>query len=532
MDVIGAHFANINNKPHDNNRPKLNNIINKEIDIFKSRTENERKMNITLCEFNNENTADDPKPQTKYEHYFINTYNLNKKFRKLNNKKSFGLDKIPNIILKHLPQNIIYNYTVIFNNLLNYSLFPDIWKTAKVVAILKKNKNKEIPESYRPISLLPNISKIFETVINDRIISFCKKNNVIPECQFGFQRQLSTIHALNRLTSDINWAFNSKKCLGALLIDLEKAFDTVWLDGLLFKLIKKEFPNYLIKLIWSMISDRSLITASEDIYSKNTFKIYKGLQQGTVNSPILFNIYTSDILKSFNLNQPNNPQAIAFADDLIVYSANSWPSKIQETLQSVFHRLEFYFKTWKLSINLNKCETILFRFSLQYANSNVKKNYKTFKIESSRNNTEAKIIPHKNIVKYLGINLDERLHYRMHIDIQLKKAVQIFMGLKKLFYSKYLHPEVKLIRYQLLVRPIITYGCPIWYNISASLMEKIRIFERTCLRACLNMNRSAESDYTKYIRNEILYNKANTPRIDNFMVALTREHFLQASKIL
>ena len=63
-------------------------------------------------------------------------------------------------------------------------------------------------------------------------------------------------------------------------------------------------------------------------------------------------------------------------------------------------------------------------------------------------------------------------------------------------------------------------------------MKKIRIFERTCLRACLNMNRAAKSDYTKYLRNEILYNKANTPRIDNFMITLTREHFLQTIKIL
>lgn len=109
--------------------------------------------------------------------------------------------------------NIIYNYTIIFNNLLNYSLFPDSWKKAKVVAILKKNKDIESPASYRPISLLPNISKIFEIIINDRIARFCKENDIIPECQFGFQPRHSTIHALNRLTSDINWALNNKQCV-------------------------------------------------------------------------------------------------------------------------------------------------------------------------------------------------------------------------------------------------------------------------------------------------------------------------------
>jgi len=79
-------------------------------------------------------------------------------------------------------------------------------------------------------------------------------------------------------------------------------------------------------------------------------------------------------------------------------------------------------------------------------------------IESSKKNNSMKNIPHKNIVKYLGINLDERLH-KTHIDIQLKKATQSFMSLKRLFYSKYLHSEVKLICYQLLVRPHTVVLC-------------------------------------------------------------------------
>ena len=76
-----------------------------------------------------------------------------------------------------------------------------------------------------------------------------------------------------------------------------------------------------------MIFERSFIIIGEETYFKNTFIINNGLQQDTINSPILF--YTSDLLKMFSLNQPNNPRAIAFADDLIVYSADSWSSKIQ-----------------------------------------------------------------------------------------------------------------------------------------------------------------------------------------------------------
>lgn len=280
-----------------------------------------------------------------------------------------------------------------------------------------------------------------------------------------------------------------------------------------------------------MISNRSLLVACNERHSRNTYKINNGLQQGTVNSPILFNIYTSDLLKMFELNQPKKVQAIAFADDLIVYIADEWPSRIQQELQSIFRKLEFYYETWKLKINIDKCKTILFRTTLGYANRNVRKNYKTFAIESTPKNNIAEKIPHKNIVKYLGINLDERLHYKTHVEIQLKKALNRFMQLRRLFYSKQLHPEIKIICYQLLIRPIITYGCPIWYNISASLMERIRLFERKCLRASLNMNRTEDSDYMKYIKNQTLYNKAKIPRIDNFIIDLTRKHFLKASNI-
>jgi len=236
LNVIGAHFASINNKKTANNRPQLNKLINSEVNAFKDKILLERANNITLCTFNGDNVADNPSIEGDFNNYFINYHDLNIKFKQLNNKKSFGLNKIPNIVFKKIPPNLIFNYVILFNNLLNYSLFPETWK---VVAILKKDKNKNMPTSYRPISLLPNISKVFETIINDKTVHFFNINDIIPESQFGFRHNHSTVHAINKVTSDINWALNSKKCLGACIIDLEKAFDTIWSDGLLYKLIKK-----------------------------------------------------------------------------------------------------------------------------------------------------------------------------------------------------------------------------------------------------------------------------------------------------
>lgn len=113
----------------------------------------------------------------------------------------------------------------------------------------------------------------------------------------------------------------------ACLIDLEKAFDSVWLKGLFYKLSKKGFSRYVIRMIWSMMQNRTFVTVSNTAQSSISFNIEEGLQQGTVNSPLLFNIYNADILNLFSLNARNNNYAIAFADDLLVYCAEEQPKK-------------------------------------------------------------------------------------------------------------------------------------------------------------------------------------------------------------
>lgn len=103
-----------------------------------------------------------------------------------------------------MPINIITDFTIIFNNLLNHAHFPKCWKKAKILLIHKKGKDKWDPNNYRPISLLSNIGKVFERIINDRILIICKSGNIIPENQYGFVRHHSTVHAINKLSMDVN----------------------------------------------------------------------------------------------------------------------------------------------------------------------------------------------------------------------------------------------------------------------------------------------------------------------------------------
>lgn len=170
---------------------------------------------------------------------------------------SSGLDGIPNIILKNLPEKTMQDYCTLFNNMINNSYFPNIWKKAKVVVIPKKDKDITNPRNLRPISLLPNISKIFEMCINNTISTTCKNNDLISDRQFGFKHKHSTINAINLLVSDINWNWNKKLCTGACLIDMEKAFDTIWIPGLIHKLINFKYPMTLVILIYNMKANKN-----------------------------------------------------------------------------------------------------------------------------------------------------------------------------------------------------------------------------------------------------------------------------------
>lgn len=105
-----------------------------------------------------------------------------------------------------------------------------------------------------------------------------------------------------------------------------------------------------------------------------------------------------------------------------------------------------------------------------------------------------------------------------------------FGSLKSLFFSKHLEPKVKVLAYTAIVRPILTYGCPIWYNISPHYMEKLRIFERKCLRTCLNKRFRVINEVVKYYKNKETYDLANIHRVDVQILRQTRKHIQRSAE--
>ncbi|GFW81552.1 probable RNA-directed DNA polymerase from transposon BS [Trichonephila clavipes] len=250
-------------------------------------------------------------------------------------------------MIKKLPLKAILTLIFLINKILKLRHFPNSWKNAIIFPIKKPGKNNHQPTSYRPICLLSSLSKITEHIILNRINTFISDSNFINPNQFGFTKRLSTCHPLLRLTEKIASGFQRGRSTGAVFLDIQKAFDRVWIGGLIYKLITNNFPPALIHLINSYLTNRSYQVRVKDSLS-NVYKVNLGAPQGSLLGPIIFNIYINDI--------PTHPQTSLniYADDTAIATTFKNHKSITKHLNNHLKLLETYFNTWKIKLNVEK----------------------------------------------------------------------------------------------------------------------------------------------------------------------------------
>ncbi|GFT13603.1 probable RNA-directed DNA polymerase from transposon X-element [Trichonephila clavipes] len=291
----------------------------------------EQKANLLAVTFQN-NFTDNPRPDnfvTNIDYIVSNT--LENFFSKppsipisptdpdeiinytsrLKNNKSPGPDMISNKMIKNLPLKAFLILTYLINKILKLRHFPKNWKTAIIFPIKKPGKNNHHLTSSRPISLLSSLSKITEHIILNRINTFISDTSFINPNQYGFTRRLSTYHPLLRQTEKITSGFQRSRSTGAVFLDIQKAFDRVWISGLIYKLIIYNFPPSLIHLINSYLTNRSCQVRVKDTLSE-MHNVSTGAPQGSLLGPVIFNIYINDI--------PTHPHTSLniFADDTVI----------------------------------------------------------------------------------------------------------------------------------------------------------------------------------------------------------------------
>ena len=208
--------------------------------------------------------------------------------------KAPGLDGIPNRALKHLPLSAVSLLVVLFNAIFRTQHFPAAWKHALVFSILKPGKDPALSSSYRPISLLDKIGKLFEKILLSRILCYLSGSGLLRDDQFGFSPKHCTAIQLACLVERESKNFYEKRLTGAVFLDVVKAFDTVRVDGLLYKITILNFPSYLVKTISSYLKGRTFDTSYQTTTSASR-RMGAGVAQGGIISPILFSLYVNDM---------------------------------------------------------------------------------------------------------------------------------------------------------------------------------------------------------------------------------------------
>lgn len=421
---------------------------------------------------------------------------LLKHVRSLKSCKAPGDDDVHNLLLKYMPQKCLVLLTKLINACLKLKYYPSTWKIAKVIALPKPGKDHTQALNYRPISLLSTLGKIFERIIYDRTMEFLE-SKFIGE-QFGFRRCHSTIQQLARVSEHASHNLNLKNSTGMFLLDIEKAFDTVWHDGLLHKLYTYGLPIGLIELIRSYLKDRRFKVYVNN-ESSDPQTISAGVPQGSVLGPLLFLAYINDIPK-----QPHTHLA-CFADDTASYTSNNDEDLIVGRLQLSLDLLSTYFRKWKLKLNESKTEAIMF-------SRKRKPPLKRLVLNTYQ-------IPWNKTVKYLGIHLDNKLNWSAHIKYSQTKGLKAFGALSSIMNKRSnLSPKTKLKIYSTLIRPCLSYAAPVWSSTCDTNYKKLQVLQ----------NKAFKIAYNTAFRTNInrLHLNINFPTIKEYILQLTKTFYL------
>ena len=382
---------------------------------------------------------------------------------RLQNKKSSGPDIFNTKILKFISQEIAGPLSYIFNLSIDTGIFPDKMKVAKVIPILKKGDPLMLG-NYRPISLLPVFSKVFEKLIASRLLLYLNKYSIISDNQFGFRQKHSTVSALLNTVDDIYSEFDSNNLIIGIFFDICKAFDCVNFGILLKKLECYGIRGISHKWFSSYLFDRKQYVCINGINS-DIKAINCGVPQGSVLGPLLFLLYINDIANIQPLEKPPK----LFADDTSLFVTGKNSLDIESKCNKAILLIQDWMSANKLTVNTDKT------CYLQFISNN--KNNQQIVINLLLNGVSLQRV---DTIKFLGVTFDSRLDWKEHIKeifSSLLKFTSIFYKLR----NKIPLHTIKSLYYST-VYPKILYGIEIYANTYPTHLNSLIVLNNKILR--------------------------------------------------
>lgn len=409
-----------------------------------------------------------------------------------------GLDGFTYKILCKLPTSAKMLMLEIFNNWwLKHEFLQDL-KEIIICLILKPLKNPDLPSSYRPISLMSCVTKTFERMIKLRLEHFIEYNALLPKSQYGFRRGQGTIDAVSQLVTDIQITFSGNGYLICLFLDLKGAYDVVDLDLLHKKMKKRGISPKVSTSIIELFKNRKIFIRDNSNVLHGPRFIYNGIPQGSILSPLLFNIYTAELHDMFD----DNIGIVQYADDICLYATHDSYERCMTDLEYIIRCTKAWMFESGFSMAPEKSAIMCFtRHRLSMEDSLTICDYN---------------IPVVAEYKYLGIILDRKLLWSKHINYIKSKSERGINMLKCIAKSKYgADPKISLMFYRSYIRSIIDYGCVFYGSASNSNLTKIDRIQYKAIRICIGAMKSSPcqailveaQEPPLYLRRQYLANK-------------------------
>ena len=377
----------------------------------------------------------------------------------LNVNKAVGHDNIPAYFLRVASIILAPYLFVLLEFAFKNGIFPKTCTIAKVIP-LHKNGNKNDPNNYRPISILTCFSKIFEKLICKRLTAFLAKNKILVPEQYGFQKGISTSHAMLDIITAAFHNIDRKMYTGIFFLDLKKAFDTVSHEILLAKLNHYGIRGPAYSMIKSFLIRQQYVSLNN--YDSQLCPNKFGVAQGSILGPILFLLYVNDMPNAVN----SLPRL--FADDTCLVLNNANLPNLQNDLNSEIDRLQNWCNANKLTINPSKSNYLVISPKANEVLTNCSVLLHNVSIKSITN------------AKYLGLQIDSTLTFQNHlrlIENKLSRALGMLLKLKSVL------PQSALLKlYYALFHPHLLYGLVVWGSALPTHLKKITTLQNKAVK--------------------------------------------------
>lgn len=379
----------------------------------------------------------------------------------IKNKSSSGTDGLTLKMFSNLPECTLNHLTTLINMSFQNGTFPNCLKTAIIIP-LHKGGDKDQASNYRPIALLPTLSKIIERLVKKRVLSFLLKYKILTTHQFGFLSGKCTNDAIFSLLNNVYSSLNNHHSTATIFCDFSKAFDCVNHNILINKLQYYGFRGTPLEWFKSYLGNRSQFVRVDTTMS-SCMPIECGVPQGSVLGPILFLLFINDIA-----NLDISGKICLFADDTSFTWSNPDVKALHTTISSDLITIKSWCDSNFLCLNVSKTKVLSYKNTLQ-----------PFVL----NNTTIDVV---ESVKFLGLVVDNSLKWDLHIDALSKKLSSACFALRSV--SKELNLSTSRTVYCALFESHLRYALPFWGTCCATQFDRIFRLQKRAVRYLLGLN--------------------------------------------